>query len=46
MIGTEVAVVASVLESLVLAHLARSQILVGVVWHHNLVMDQRLVNWH
>ena len=45
MIGTEVAIVASVLESLVLACLAHSQILVGVVWHHNLVMYQRLVNW-
>ena len=45
MIGTEVAVVASVLESLVLACLTGSQILVGVVWHHNLVMEQNLVNW-
>ena len=45
MIGTEVAIVASVLESLVLACLAHSQILVGVVWNHNLVMYQRLANW-
>ena len=45
MIGTEVAIVASVLESLVLACLSHSQILVGVVWNHNLVMYQRLANW-